>query len=157
MQGHATVPKEMGIFPEQTYRMYPDVCKPISEGVYESRLTSAAGCEHQKLILGQGVDVALKPAGISYVQVTHKGRSQASPEEAMRIGQIYQSLLGQSWIDRDGNAKPIRHGDIVIVAPYNAQIKELKKVLGKDARVGTVDKFQGQEAAVAISVDFVKF
>lgn len=150
MGNHATVPRNMGIFLEQTYRMHPRICKPISEGVYESQLTSANECNDQKLVFKDNTDQDLKPEGISYVKVTHKDRSQSSPEEAARIKEIYDSLLNQNWVDKNGNEKRITNEEIIIVAPFNAQIKVLKKLLGPDARIGTVDKFQGQEGAVAI-------
>jgi uncharacterized protein len=151
MGDHPTVPKEMGIFLENTYRMHPDICKPISDGVYESRLNSVESCKQQKLVIKSDADKALKKeSGITYIEVAHQGRSQSSAEESKRIKEIYQSLLKQSWIDREGKEHKITNNDILIVAPYNAQIRQLKKDLGNDARIGTVDKFQGQEAAVAI-------
>lgn len=151
MGDHPTVPKEMGIFLEKTYRMHPSICKPISDGVYESRLNSVESCEQQKLVIRPDADKALKKVcGISYIEVAHQGRSQSSEEESKRIKEIYQSLLKQSWIDREGKEHKITNNDILVVAPYNAQIRQLKKDLGNDARIGTVDKFQGQEAAVAI-------
>jgi uncharacterized protein len=150
MQGHATVPAEQGIFLGITHRMHPDVCKPISEGVYEGRLVSAAECAAQGLVLNATADPALKAQGVVHVPVPHAHRSQSAPEEAQRIKQLFDSLLQQHWIDRNGATHPITPRDILVVAPYNAQVRELRRALGNQARVGTVDKFQGQEAAVAI-------
>jgi uncharacterized protein len=130
--------------------MHSEICKPLSEGIYEGRLSSAQSCDLQKLILHADSDPAIKPQGISYVKVSHFNRSQSSQEESERIYKIYQSLLRQQWVDTKGKTNQINNEDIIIVAPYNAQIKELKKTLGEKARIGTVDKFQGQEAAVAI-------
>lgn len=150
MQGHATVPAEQGVFLGVTHRMHPAVCHPISEGVYEGRLTAAPACAAQSLVLKASADPALQPQGVVYVPVPHSQRSQSSPEEAQRIRQLYDSLLQQQWTDRTGTTRPITSEDILVVAPYNAQVRELRRTLGDLARVGTVDKFQGQEAAVAI-------
>lgn len=150
MQGHATVPPELGIFLGQTHRMHPDVCRPISEGVYEGRLSSAPECARQRLLLDDGADPALRPSGMIWVPVPHQDCRQRSEPEALRIQTLYRSLLGQRWVDRDGRTWPLTAQDIVIVAPYNAQVQLLRRTLGDGARVGTVDKFQGQEAAVAI-------
>jgi uncharacterized protein len=150
MQGHATVPPEQGIFLGTTHRMHPAVCQPISEGVYEGRLISSPACAAQGLELNTSADPALKAHGVVYVPVPHTHRSQTSPEEAQRIKALFDSLLQQQWTDRTGNTRPITPDDILVVAPYNAQVRVLRQVLGQQARVGTVDKFQGQEAAVAI-------
>lgn len=150
IQGHATVPANQGIFLGTTHRMHPYVCKPISEGVYEGRLTSTPACAAQGLILQASADPALKTRGVVHVSVPHEHRSQSAPEEAGRIKQLFDNLLQQHWTDRTGRTRPIGPDDILVVAPYNAQVRVLRHVLGDSARVGTVDKFQGQEAAVVI-------
>ena len=150
MQGHATVPKDKGIFLGMTYRMHPHVCEPVSQGVYDGRLQAADSCSQQKLVLNSHADAVLKSTGIVYLAVPHVQRSQSAPEEVARIHLLYESLLNQTWTTRDGETKPITEADVLIVAPYNAQVRLLRKALGTKARVGTVDKFQGQEAAVAI-------
>jgi uncharacterized protein len=81
----------------------------------------------------------------------HAGCAQKSAEEAQEIERIYQSLLKQgSWIDREGVKRRLTPENILVVAPYNMQVKVLQRTLPPNARVGTVDKFQGQEAAVTI-------
>lgn len=150
MQDHATVPANKGIFLGLTYRMHPAVCQPVSQGVYEGRLCSADTCSSQQLVLNADADAALKPNGIVYLPVHHAQCSQSSTEEIDRIQALYGSLLKQSWTTSEGITKPITATDILIVAPYNAQVRELRMRLGDHARIGTVDKFQGQEAAVAI-------
>jgi uncharacterized protein len=150
MQGHATVPADQGIFLGVTHRMHPAVCLPISDGVYESRLTSADACATQSLVLNANADSALRAQGVVYVPVPHAHRSQTAPEEAKRIKQLFDSLLQQRWTDRTGTTHDMTIEDILVVAPYNAQVRELRQTLGDQARVGTVDKFQGQEATVAI-------
>lgn len=150
MQGHATVPPEQGIFLDRSHRMHPDVCGPVSDGVYEGRLTAADACSRQQLRLGAGADAALRPSGVYWVPVAHTHCRQRSEPEARRIAELYDSLLQQSWVDRDGTTARLTSQDILIVAPYNAQVRLLRDTLGSHARVGTVDKFQGQEAAAAI-------
>jgi len=78
--------------------------------------------------------------------VAHTGNSQSSPEERNAIVDVYRSLIGQVYQDRDGNQRPIYAADILVVTPYNAQVNLLKQMLPVDARIGTVGKFQGQEA-----------
>ncbi len=150
MQGHATVSAEQGIFLGTTHRMHPALCLPISEGVYEGRLTSAPACAMQSLVLNVNADPALKAQGVVYVPVPHAHRGQTAPEEAKQIKQLFDSLLQQQWTDRSGTTRNITTEDILVVAPYNAQVRELRQTLGVQARVGTVDKFQGQEATVVI-------
>lgn len=150
LQGHATVPPELGIFLGQTHRLHPDVCAPVSEGVYEGRLNSAPGCERQRLLLGAEADAALRPTGVVYVPVAHQNCRQRSDVEAERILALYHSLLRQRWVNRDGIEAALTAQDILVVAPYKAQVQLLRRTLGDDARVDTVDKFQGQEGAVAI-------
>jgi uncharacterized protein len=92
----------------------------------------------------------LKPAGICFEEIQHEGCVQDSDEEAERVEQIYQSLLKQHYIDDEGRQHPITEQNILVVSPYNMQVNLLKQRLGPEARVGTVDKFQGQEAEVVI-------
>jgi predicted RecB family nuclease len=146
----ATVPGDRGIFLPITRRMNPDVCRFISEAVYEGRLHAEDANEAQRLVLSVGADPALKATGISWVPVAHADCSQKSEEEAARIGELYTSLLGQRWTNKDGVTEAIEAADILIVSPYNMQVNLLKSVLPAGARIGTVDKFQGQEAAVVL-------
>lgn len=150
MQGRPTVPADEGIFLATTYRMHPDVCKPLSEGIYEGRLQTAPNGVAQGLVLRPDADPALRATGIVHIPVEHHHRSQSCPEEVTRIEQLYRSLLQQSWINPEGITAHITEGDVVVLAAYNAQVRSLQKALGPNARVGTVDKFQGQEAVVAV-------
>jgi len=85
------------------------------------------------------------------VPVEHNGNQNCSPEEAQVVGKLVRGILAAdaTWIDREGVEKPITLDDIIIITPYNAQVFEIQQCL-PGARVGTVDKFQGQEAPVAI-------
>ena len=150
LDGAATVPPERGIFLSKTRRMHPDLCRFISDAFYDGRLTPEAGNERQRLILNPNADPALAPTGLRFISIEHEGCSQKSEPEADRVRQLYQSLLGQRWTDREGQVRPIGVDDILVVSPYNMQVNLLRSRLPEGARVGTVDKFQGQEAAVVL-------
>jgi uncharacterized protein len=87
---------------------------------------------------------------VHWVAVEHSGNSQKSPEEANRVKELYRSLLKQQWVNSRGESANVTTDDILVVAPYNAQVRLLRDCLPEGARVGTVDKFQGQEAAIAL-------
>jgi uncharacterized protein len=150
LQDRATVPPESGIFLGITRRMHPDVCEFISQAVYEGRLHAEEPNRKQRLILDAGAHEVLRPSGLCFVPVAHQDCSQKSEEEGARIAEIYSSLLRLSWIDRDSKQRPIDASEILVVSPYNVQVNYLKTLLPLGARVGTVDKFQGQEAAVVL-------
>jgi uncharacterized protein len=130
--------------------LHPDICSFISEAVYDGRLKSEASTINQKLVLQANAHAALKPTGIKYIPAIHDGCSQRSEQEANLVKDIIETLLQQSFIDANGNAHSLTIKDILIVAPYNQQVNLLKRTLQRDAQVGTVDKFQGQEAQVVI-------
>lgn len=145
-----TVPSDRGVFLGVTRRMHPDVCRFISDAVYEGRLRPAPANATQVLLVANGADSSLRASGLCFVPVVHDDCSQKSEEEGIRIRQLYASLLQQSCIDRDGRQRPLSSADILVVSPYNAQVNYLKSILPSTARVGTVDKFQGQEAPVVV-------
>lgn len=151
LEGRATVPADQGVFLPVTRRMHPDLCQFISEAVYEGRLDAEASCAVQRLEADVTLDPdALAPAGLRFVDVAHGGCSQRSPEEAARLAQTYHNLLGSTWIDRHDARHVVGVDDILVVSPYNMQVELLKRSLPEGARVGTVDKFQGQEAPVVL-------
>jgi len=82
--------------------------------------------------------------------IEHDGDIQQSDEEVQQVLSIYNEMLGRPFTDKAGNTKPLELNDFLFIAPYNAQVRALKRALPKAARVGSVDKFQGQEAAVCI-------
>ena len=102
------------------------------------------------LILDGNAHKLLKPSGIVFAAVEHAGRSQQSPEEAEMIRELYENALTQRYVDRDGRVQAIGPENILVVAPYNMQVNRLKDALPSGARVGTVDKFQGQEAEIVL-------
>lgn len=150
LKNQATIPPEQGIFLDTTRRMHSKVCKFISDLIYDSRLESDSSTDSRTLILNEQAHSALKTSGISFFSVLHDSNTQSSIEEALAIKEIYQNLLTQSFTTNSGQTKRIEPENILIVAPYNLQVHLLSKTLGKQARVGTVDKFQGQEAEVVI-------
>src|SRR5262249_31838061 len=121
----------------------------ISDVVYDGRLKSDTGAARQMLLLGQAIP-PLAPSGLRFAPVSHSGNSQSSVEEASVLCDAYDCLLGQRFRDRDGKMRQIGKADILVVTPYNAQVNLLKRLLPSEARVGTVDKLQGQEAPVCL-------
>ncbi|MBB5787022.1 TM0106 family RecB-like putative nuclease [Jiangella mangrovi] len=143
---HDTVPPERGLFLDTTWRMHPDVCAPVSELSYDSLLVPRSGMENQRV----GGSDELAGAGVRWVPVAHAGCSVRSDAEVAVVSDLVASLTGRTWTAADGSARVLGPADILVVAPYNAQVGQLLGVLDGRARVGTVDKFQGQEAPVVI-------
>ena len=141
---HRTIPPEHGLFLPVTRRMHPDVCAYISEQFYEDRLFPHETTAHQR-VLAPG----MPSSGAFWVPVVHEGRAQECPEEIDAIREVISRLTRGTWTDRDGTTRPLTHADIIVVAPYNVQVNALADAL-PEIRVGTVDKFQGQEAPVAL-------
>lgn len=147
LDGHQTIPPDKGLFLEETWRLSPEICTFTSELFYESRLRSKEGLDVQE-IRSPGL---IKGKGLRYCPVVHEGNQSSSPEEAARVRDIVMDILNSkaTWIDGDGVEQPVTMDDILIMAPYNAQVFEIQELL-PGARVGTVDKFQGQEAPISI-------
>ncbi len=141
----ATIPQDRGIFLPVSRRMHPEVCRYISEQVYEGRLTSHPDTARQAV-----TGTAFPPAGAFWVPVPHEGNAQIAPEEAAAIQAAAHELLTGAWTEKDGTMRPMRKTDIIVVAPYNAQVNALRDALPPEIRAGTVDKFQGQEAPVCL-------
>src|SRR5690606_4621261 len=105
----------------------------------------------QRLEVDLNADLeALAPFGLRFVEVIHSGCTQRSSEEAERLSTTYRALRGGHWVDRHQIRREITAEDILVVTPYNMQVELLKRTLPDGARVGTVDKFQGQEAPVVL-------
>lgn len=146
IDGHRVVPADRGIFMPVSRRMHPKVCSFISAAVYEDRLHPDAAAGHQDLRTPGGSSIV--GAGVRAVE--HLGRSQVSPEEVAAIRTQIELVLGSTYRGRDGAERTVGHGDILVVAPYNAQVNALRAALPQSVRVGTVDRFQGQEAPVCL-------
>lgn len=143
---HGTIADERGIFLDRTWRMHPDLCAFVSRSFYDGRLGSVPHCAGQR-ICGNG---ELAGSGLRWRSVVHEGNRVSSEEEAQVVGQLVESLLGRRWIGEAGHERVLTLDDLLVVAPYNVQVATLRRVLGETARVGTVDRFQGQEGAVVI-------
>ena len=143
--GHATLPPDLGYFLADSWRMTSELCRAVSELSYEGKLRSAPAADLRWL---EGV-----PAGIETVMVEHSGNVTLSAEEAAEVVRQVRRHLGLSWHSEQGT-RPLAVADILVVAAYNAQVNVIREALDaaslSGVRVGTVDKFQGQEAAVVI-------
>ena len=155
LDGAATMPPERGIFLERTRRLHPSVCAFTSEAFYEGRLEPIEGLERQALVGSGGADLCdadLAGAGVRLVLVPHEGNANDSPEEADAVARLVRDLAGggRSWTDAKGTLRALGLDGVLVVAPYNAQVGLLEAALPEGARVGTVDKFQGQEAPLSV-------
>ncbi|PSJ57606.1 TM0106 family RecB-like putative nuclease [Pseudaminobacter soli (ex Li et al. 2025)] len=142
---HATVPPDRGIFLPVSRRMHPEVCRFISDQVYEGRLISHPDTARQ-VVRG----TRFPEAGAFWVPVPHESNAQVAAEEVEAIRTVCGDLLAGRWTDKEGSTRPIQESDIIVVAPYNAQVNALREALPEAIRVGTVDKFQGQEAPICL-------
>ena len=148
LTGRQTIESDRGLFLAETWRMHPAICAFDSELFYESKLHPKEGCRQQAILS----DGSINGSGLRYIPVEHSGNKSYSVEEAAVVLRTVISILNSNsrWIDRDGTERPITIEDILIITPYNAQVFEIQDSLLPGARVGTVDKFQGQEAPIAI-------
>jgi uncharacterized protein len=143
LDGAATMPEERGRFLEHTYRMHPSICEFVSAVIYEGRLHPAPG-EHLERQAVEGF------SALQYVPVLHEGNRSWSSGEVEEVDEIVRGLVGKEWTDRTGFSRELTVDDVLVVTPYNAQVAKLTEALPTGARVGTVDKFQGQQAPVVI-------
>jgi uncharacterized protein len=144
--GDATIGPDRGVFLAETRRMHPDVCTFISDNFYDGRLHSHPGCAVQTTDHG---------TGLRWIRSVHNDRSTESPEEATIVVDTIASLIGSNWTDVEGVQQPLAVSDFIVVAPYNDQVNLIGRHLAanwrtRGVRVGTVDKFQGQEAPVVL-------
>lgn len=144
---HSTISPERGIFMDRTYRLRSSICRFISDAFYDGHLMPHESTSLRSLDLH---DTDLPNEGIVMIAAEHESCSQKSVEEGEIIKAKYRELLGQPFRDRDGSRRPISKDDILVVTPYNVQVNHLRSVLPENARVATVDKFQGQEAPIVL-------
>jgi len=135
---HPTIPEEMGVFLEHTRRMHPTVCRFVSDAFYEGRLRSLPDCARRTTSDG---------VGVRWLAVEHEGNRVESEQEAAAIRAEIERVLRHTFHDGAGE-RPLVASDVMVVAPYNAQVRLLKDRLPDGVEVGTVDKFQGREAPV---------
>ncbi|MGD1279856.1 TM0106 family RecB-like putative nuclease [Mycobacterium seoulense] len=143
VDGQRTLPDQRGYFLDRSYRMHPAVCAAVSALSYEGRLHSHE-CTAARRLSGY-------PPGVRTLTVGHHGNSTESPEEAEAIATEIDRLLGTPWTDEHGT-RPLTASDVLVLAPYNAQVALLRQRLTAAGlggiRGGTVDKFQGGQAPV---------
>ncbi len=150
--GHATLPENLGYFLADSWRMHPDLCRAVSVLSYDGKLESAPAASLRSM--------AGLPAGVETVLVEHSGNTTSSEEEAAEVVRQVQRHLGLKWLPGgDKPARALNPEDILVVAAYNAQVQLIRQALQQaglagvrldGVRVGTVDKFQGQEAPVVL-------
>ena len=141
-----TLPAGRGVFIPQTWRMHRDICDFISAEIYEGRLDSHPNCDRQTTIAG---------TGLRWLQARHHGNSTSSPEEVDILAGVIADLMGTPWTNFKGEEQPLTAEDFMVLAPYNDQVRAIRRRLESDPRmagvpVGTVDKFQGGQAAVVL-------
>jgi predicted RecB family nuclease len=146
LDGARTVSPDRGVLLDVTWRMHPDVCSFISHLSYDGKLHSHPSCALQSTVEG---------TGLRWVRAEHAGRSSESPEEAALVVSTIRRLLGTEWTDQHGVTRPLTVADFMVVTPYNDQRRCIEALLAADratrrVEVGTVDKFQGREAAVVV-------
>lgn len=145
--GAQTLQADRGLFLGETWRLHPEICRFTSEMFYASRLRPRPGLEVQSINSASRIN----GAGLRFLGVPTRGNQSYSPEEAAAVQQLIAEILtgDTTWTDKHGVERPVTLQDILIIAPYNAQVFELADRI-PGARIGTVDKFQGQEAPIVI-------
>ncbi|MEO9220992.1 MAG: ATP-binding protein, partial [Mycobacteriaceae bacterium] len=142
----ALIPTSHGYLLDTTWRMRPEVCAPVSTLQYEGRLHSHPQCSQRTI---DGID-----PGLQLVPVDHHENRTRSVEEVAAVVALVRGAIGRSWTDVEHPPRPLGQGDILVVAPFNRQVTALRHGLHgagfDEVRVGTVDKFQGREAAVVV-------
>lgn len=146
IEGDETVSKDKGLFLGTTFRMHKDVNKFISKYFYNDLLRNHDITNSRTL---NHLSTEIQPTGIQFIPVHHTGNTQSSIEEVEKVEEIINELFNSS-VSIECEERKLSEDDILIVSPYNSQVYELRKKLGEKFRVGTVDKFQGQEAPVVI-------
>ena len=146
LDGEQTISPGRGILLTESWRMHPDICAFVSERSYDRRLHSRNACSMRRITATSGT---LTGNGLRAIAVEHSGRSQASPEEASAVASACSGLLaGATVTDDEGNTRPLVEPDILVVAPYNLAVHCIREHVPAGVRVGTVDRFQGQQAPV---------
>jgi uncharacterized protein len=158
LDGEQTMPRDKGLFLGETFRLHPEIAKFTSEVYYEGRVKARPGLERQA-VASNGAAASteatwsrLAGSGLRYVPIPHTGNRARSAEEVAAIRALVEHLTRDcNWQNKDGVVNRLRLEDILIVAPYNSQVALLSESLPAMAdRIGTVDRFQGQEAPVVI-------
>ncbi|HVA34131.1 MAG TPA: TM0106 family RecB-like putative nuclease [Candidatus Baltobacteraceae bacterium] len=149
LAGDETIDPSRGIFLDVSYRMHPAICGFISHAVYDDRLRAAPACKNNRIDAPM-----LSGSGLRYLPIAHEANYRASPEEAAAVATCVADLLRGTVSVGEQPRRPMTQHDVLVVSPYNAQRALIRRRLAEqglaDVRVGTVDKFQGQEAPVVL-------
>jgi len=154
LRGASTIEENMGIFLGTTYRMHPKINNLISHHVYDGKLEANEATAIRTIAVPQSSKSPItKDSGIVFIPTIHEGNTQGSDEEVEVIVDLTNQLIGRGFTPdsnhgQQGTTRPIELGDILYVAPYNHQVNKLRSKLGPEARIGSVDRFQGQEAPI---------
>ena len=152
LDGAQTMPADKGLFLSETHRLHPDIARFTSEVYYQGRVRARPGLERQRVIGRRGRVAQFAGAGLRWIPVSHTGNQARSQEEVEVIARLVDDLTADcQWRDRQGDTSPLREDNILVIAPYNAQVAALTEAIPRlEGRIGTVDRFQGQEAPVVI-------
>jgi uncharacterized protein len=147
LNGRKTIAADMGFLLPESWRLHPKICSFTSTCFYDEKLSSHALARSRVIEGHEWID----GAGLWFVPAEHEGNRNSSAEEVGLVARIVEGLLrpGVNYFYSAGNKRALKSEEILIVAPYNAQVADLKTRL-PGMRIGTVDKFQGQEAPVVI-------
>ena len=152
LEGHATVPPNLGVLLPTTWRLHPEICRFISDTAYDGRLQPSPNTARRRITPPSGATVLTRGTGIILDEIDHEGNTQSSEEEADRIA-VYVAELRRSKVTEDDGTQHAFdiEKNLLVVAPYNAQVRCLKQRLADPKiRIASVDKFQGQQASVVI-------
>lgn len=143
-----TMPPERGVFLPHSRRLHPDICRFTSEVFYANRLASLDPTKFQRV----DGPAPFSGTGLRFVAVEHQGNTNSAEEEVARIGDLVEQLLAgrATFTDSQQRTHVLTESDVLVVAPYNAQVTALRRRLPPAMSVGTVDKFQGREAPIVI-------
>ena len=149
LDADATIPPDRGLFLATTWRLHPVLCRFTSEVFYDDRLEPEP---HLALQVVRTREQRAQGVGPRLLEVRTTGADNDSPVEAEAVATLARSIVGggTTWVDGRGVTHKVGWDDILIVAPYNAQVAAIARRLPPEARVGTVDKFQGQEAPISV-------
>ena len=146
LEGYDTIPPEKGIFLNRTRRLNKNICDFISSSFYDSRLKThpVTNERYVKLDLDQ-----INNEGIIYIPMSHENNAQKSNEESDYIKSLLEKIIGKKCKDnKKSKERKILLEDVLVVAPFNMQVNNLTRNLPSNSKVGTIDKFQGQEAKI---------
>ncbi|MDA7454373.1 TM0106 family RecB-like putative nuclease [Candidatus Pelagibacter ubique] len=151
LEGKDTIPEDRGIFLNKTYRLNSKLNDFISSNFYEERLI----CDEitDKRLIKFNKKSKIKDSGIHYIEMSHKNNVQTSVEEFEVIRDLLKDMIGLEF-DDEGETRKLTIDDFLIISPYNTQvnllISKLEESKFKNPKVGTIDRFQGQQAPITI-------